>query len=104
MPTIIETRPIDMSIGPVHVTGLLFVATPPEETFVEGEIEVLGLIQETFRMVTTEEMMSVDLTIHEAFYTFSMHFDIPSGSFLCQLQLKDAETEEEWHVLATLPA
>ena len=102
MPTIIETRPIDMNIGPVHVTGLLFVATPPEETFVEGEIEVLGLIQETFRMVITEEMMSVDLNIHEAFYTLSMHFDIPSSSFLCQLQPKDAETEEEWHVLLSL--
>lgn len=98
MPTIIETLPIDTNIGPVHVTGLMFVAAPPVETFAEGEIEVLGLIQEAFRMVITEQMMSVDLTIHEAFYTLSMHFDIPSSSFLCQLQPKNAETEEKWHV------
>jgi hypothetical protein len=86
------------------VTGLLFVAAPPVETFIEGEIEVFGILQESFRMVITEQMMSVDFTIHEAFYTLSMHFDVPSSSFLCQLQPKDAETEEEWHVLATLPA
>jgi hypothetical protein len=104
MPTIIESRPIDMNIGPVHVTGLLFVAVPPVETFVEGEIEVLGLIQEAFRMVITERMMSVDLTIHLEVYTFSMHFDIPSSAFLCQLQPKEAEKQEQWHILATVPA
>lgn len=104
MPTIIESRPISITIGPVQMDGYLFVAAPPEETIVEGEITVLGFVQATIKMVATQQMMSVDLAIHEGIYTFSIHFDISSSSFLCQLQPKDAETEEEWHVLATLRA
>ncbi len=46
-----------MTIGPVQLDGYLFVAATPEETFVDGEIEVFGLIQDTFRMVITEQMM-----------------------------------------------
>lgn len=64
----------------------------------------MGLIQANIRMVITEQMVSVDLNLHEGTYTFSVHYDLPTSSFLCQLQPKDAETEEEWHVLATLRA
>jgi hypothetical protein len=104
VPTIIESCPIDLNLGPVHVTGWLFVAAPPMESFVEGELAVLGIVQKAFRLVITEKTVSIDLTIHEAFFTLSMHFDIPTGSFLCQLQPKDAEKQAQWHVLATVPA
>jgi hypothetical protein len=100
---IIEARPISITIGPVHMKGYLFVAAPPVETYVEGQVDVLGLIQADIRMLVTEQDASVDLTIHELIYTFSIHFDMPTSALLCQLQPKDAEAEADWHLLSAVP-
>jgi hypothetical protein len=34
-----------MNFGPIQVTGLLFVAVPDEDSFIEARVDVLGVLQ-----------------------------------------------------------
>jgi hypothetical protein len=101
MPTIIETRPILMNLGPIQVIGLLFLADPAEDSFIEAKVNVLGLLQVEI-MEHVGEKMSVEVAMPEGPVSVTFSFDVPTSSFLCQVQPKDTETEAEWHVLAAL--
>jgi hypothetical protein len=101
MPTIIETRPIAMNFGPIQVTGLLFVAVPDEDSFIEARVDVLGVLQVEI-MARVGQPLTVEVTIPEGLVSLSFTFDVPTSSFLCKAQPKTSSTEAEWHLLAAL--
>jgi hypothetical protein len=101
MPTIIEACPISINLGPMQMEGILFVADPPEDSYIEAQINVPGFLQVDIEAHVGEPMV-VDIIITEGPATLTITFDIPANSFLCQVQRQDTETEAKWHVLATL--
>jgi hypothetical protein len=100
-PAIIEERPISLTIGPMKVTGLLFLADPPEDSFIRAQVEVLGIIQMDI-MARVDQPMAVEVRIPEGPAMLTITYDFPSSAFLCQLQTNNAETEVNWHVLAAI--
>jgi len=98
---IIETRPISMNLGPLQVDGFLFVADPPEASFIDAKASVLGIVQVEFRAYV-DEPITVTITLPEGPGTLTISFHVPTSLFLCQVQPDGAETEAEWHVLASL--
>ena len=99
--TIVEERPISLAIGPTAVTGLLFLADPPEDSFISGQVEVLGIVQ--FNIIARiDRPLTVEVRLPEALAMLTITFDLPSSAFLCQLQPKNPETEAKWHVLAAI--
>jgi hypothetical protein len=101
MPTIIETHPIMMSLGPIQLNGLLFVAIPDEDSFIEARVNVLGILQVEI-MARVGQPLTVEVTIPEGLVSLSFTFDVPTSSFLCKAQPQHSEIETEWHVLAAL--
>ena len=101
MPTIIEIRPISLTIGPMRMEGELFVTDPPEDIYVRAQITVLGVFQMNIEAHVGEPAI-VNIIIPEGIATLTITFEIPTNSFLCKMQQQDAETEAKWHLLATL--
>lgn len=99
MATTIETRPISVTLGPVQMTGFLFVACPPEDSLIEGRINVLGIFQVAI-VARVGEPVSVAITIPEGPASVIITFELPTNSFLWQVQ-PNAELGD-WHVLASL--
>lgn len=64
-------------------------------------MDVLGVLQVEIVAHVGEPVM-VAVNFPEGLVSVTISFDVPTSSFLCQVQPKDAETEAEWHVLAAL--
>lgn len=101
MPTIIDTRPISITIGPVQMDGYLFIADPPEGSFIEGRVSVLGMIEVQI-VARMDGSATVDITLPDGPATFTISFNSPRNSFLAQVQPKGSRKVEEWHLLASL--
>lgn len=85
MATIIERRPISVTLGPVQMTGFLFIACPPEDSLIEGRISVLGIFQVAI-VGRVGEPVTIAITIPEGPASVIITFELLTNSFLWQVQ------------------
>ena len=90
-----------MNLGPIQVSGELFLADPPEDSFIDVRMAVMGIFQVQI-LSHVGGTSTVAVTLPDGPGTFTISYSVPTGSFLCQVQPKDTREEAKWHVLATV--
>jgi hypothetical protein len=90
-----------MNLGSMQMSGVLFIADPPGDSFIEVKLEVLGILQAEV-VAHVGEPAIVAITLPEGLFSVTFTFDVPTSSFICQARPNNSKTEAEWHLLTAL--
>src|SRR5580658_7065784 len=102
MAKIISASKFDTAIGPVRLTGVLFLADPRSDSFATGDAEILGF--ESVNFEVRFEDPSLEIRLSNLMITIT--FDIDTTALLGKVKADKEQVSEgdDWRMIASLPA
>jgi len=102
MAKIISASKFDTAIGPVRLTGVLFLADPRSDSFAMGDAEILGF--ESVNFEVRSEGPPLEIRLSNLMVTIK--FDIDTTALLGNVKADKEQVSEgdDWKMIATLPA
>jgi hypothetical protein len=102
MAKIISASKFDMTIGPVRLTGVLFLADPRSDSFATGDAEILGFESVNFEVRLEDPPLEIRLSN----LMVTITFDIDTTVLLGKMKADKEQVSEGdgWRMIASLPA
>jgi hypothetical protein len=102
MAKIISASKFDTTIGPVRLTGVLFLADPRSDSFATGDAEILGFEAVNFKVRLEDPPLEIRLSN----LMITITFDIDTTALLCKVKADKEQVSEgdDWRMIASLPA
>ena len=93
MGSIVSVKHFTANIGPTVATGVLFVADPSEDSFAQGTVSLLGLVQASFMLRLDGKPITINVSVSGIRLT--LVFDLAARALVGRIDEPDPTEQSE---------